>query len=137
LTAWVTTSALFVLVILEIGSTFLPRLAWTKILLFYAASCCSGDTEMLHHNQLFSTEMGVSQFLVFCLGYPGSGIILISSSCIIRCESYMSLAQLLVGMGSHKLFAWAGLKPWSSWFQSHKSLGLQRRVTSYKPNPFF
>jgi hypothetical protein len=33
--------------------------------------------------------------------------------------------QLLVEMGSDKLFAWAGLKPWSSWSQPPKKLGFQ------------
>jgi hypothetical protein len=33
--------------------------------------------------------------------------------------------QLLVEMESWELFAWDGLKPWSSWSLSPKKLGLQ------------
>jgi hypothetical protein len=46
-------STLFNLVILEIGSHFLPRPTWTMILLFVA-----GKTGMHYQTQLFSVEMG-------------------------------------------------------------------------------
>jgi hypothetical protein len=41
-TTWATPPVLFALVILEIGSRFLPRLAWTTVLLFYT-SCHGWD----------------------------------------------------------------------------------------------
>jgi hypothetical protein len=38
-TSWVTTPVLFALLVLEIGSCFLPRLTWTTVHLFYASFC--------------------------------------------------------------------------------------------------
>jgi hypothetical protein len=37
----------------------------------------------------------------------------------------------VVEMGSHELFAWAGLKPWSSWSMPLEWLVLQVCVTHY------
>jgi hypothetical protein len=45
--AWVTSLAFFALVILEIECCFLPRLAWTAVLLFYASCHCWDDRHML------------------------------------------------------------------------------------------
>jgi hypothetical protein len=42
-TSWATTLALFTLLILETGSCFLPRSAWTTILLFYTSHNHWGD----------------------------------------------------------------------------------------------
>jgi hypothetical protein len=52
-TTWATPLDLFALVILEIGSWFLPRLAFTAILLFYA-SCCSLDDRHVSPCKVFS-----------------------------------------------------------------------------------
>jgi hypothetical protein len=55
-TVWAILPAFFALVIFEIGSRFLPTLAWIVVLLVY--SCCiTGVTSACHHAQLFSVEM--------------------------------------------------------------------------------
>jgi hypothetical protein len=61
--------ALFALVILEIGSCFLPRVTWTAVFLFYA-SCCSWDDGCVPlYPVFFSVEMGVSQTLLPVLAW--------------------------------------------------------------------
>jgi hypothetical protein len=47
--SWATTTALFTLFILEIGSWFLPRPDWTTLLLFYTFRCCWNDRHMTLH----------------------------------------------------------------------------------------
>jgi hypothetical protein len=56
--AWVMLLSFFVLVIFEIGSHFLPGLAWTTILLFYT-SCCTWDDRYVPPHPAFSVEMRV------------------------------------------------------------------------------
>jgi hypothetical protein len=52
---------LFALVILEIGSCFLPRPAWTMFLLFYAFCSSWNDRHAPPHLAFFPIEMGISQ----------------------------------------------------------------------------
>jgi hypothetical protein len=59
--------ARFALVILEIGSCFLPRLAWTTILLLYA-SCYSWDVRHVSPHPTFFCWDGV--LWTFCLDWP-------------------------------------------------------------------
>jgi hypothetical protein len=55
----ITPSALFALVILETGSRFLPRLAWTFIFLFYTSGVVARMTNAYHHVHVtMSIEMG-------------------------------------------------------------------------------
>jgi hypothetical protein len=61
-----------------VGLMFLPRLAWTVILLFTLLAIAR-MTGMYHYAQHFSVEMGSCKF--FCLGWPGTMILLISASC--------------------------------------------------------
>jgi hypothetical protein len=80
----------FALANLEIGSCFLPRLAWTTILLFYSYAI-TGMTGMRQHTWLFSIEIGSHE--LFCLGWPGTMILLISASCIAwndRCATVLN-----------------------------------------------
>jgi hypothetical protein len=102
------------LLILEIGSLFLPRLAWTKIL-FYA-SCCHWMTVAHHHAHV---EMGFSlatlpiQPPVCSLGWQ----------------------SILVGMGSHEVLSWLASKQWSDWSQTPKVAKIQVCATSTLPVP--
>jgi hypothetical protein len=59
------------------GSRFLPRLAWITIL--FKLPSVTGMTGTCHYAQLFSAEMGVLQ-TIFCLGWPGT-MILLTSAC--------------------------------------------------------
>jgi hypothetical protein len=65
-TFWVTPLALFVLVILEIGSHFLPTLSWTTNFLFYTSHfmlpTVAGMTGVCHCAQLL-VEMGSCELL--------------------------------------------------------------------------
>jgi hypothetical protein len=83
-TAWATHPALFALVILETGSQFLPRLAWTTILLFYT-SCCDWDSRSAPPC-LFSVEMRSCWLCV--LDWPWTMILLISAQTM---SSYVCL----------------------------------------------
>jgi hypothetical protein len=75
---WATPPALFTLIILEIGSCFLLRQAWTVILLFYI-STFPEMTGVYHHTQLFSFEMGPHELLPSPLS-PQAGLKLQSSN---------------------------------------------------------
>jgi hypothetical protein len=71
-----------------------------------------GMTGVRHYAWLFSTEMESHKFLC----WPGTAILPISVSHITLEDRCMPLRQAIGwGGGSHKLFASAGLKPWSSW----------------------
>jgi hypothetical protein len=59
-------SSHFYLVILEIGSCFLPRSAWTIILLFML-SAIAGISGRNHHSQLFPLRWGLTNFFFFLL----------------------------------------------------------------------
>jgi hypothetical protein len=67
--------AIFALVILEIGSHFLLRPAWTSIL-FYSPTTVR-LTGTCHHTQLFSCCDG-GLVNIFCLDWPGTMVLLIS-----------------------------------------------------------
>jgi hypothetical protein len=43
----------FAVVILEIRSCFLPKLAWIAILLYFTLSAVAGMADMHHHTKLF------------------------------------------------------------------------------------
>jgi hypothetical protein len=58
-------TTLLALVILYIGSCFLPSLAWTEILLYSMLPIVAEMTGMHHHAQLFSIEMR-SHEIFFC-----------------------------------------------------------------------
>jgi hypothetical protein len=70
-------SPLFALVILEIGSSFLFRLAWSYHRVKLLTSIV-GMTGEHHHTQLFSVKMG--SFKLFCLGWPETSFFPISAS---------------------------------------------------------
>jgi hypothetical protein len=57
--------ALFALVLLEIRSLFLPRLAWIVIFLFWA-SCSCRDARLVSPHPVFSLRWGQQTFLFFC-----------------------------------------------------------------------
>jgi hypothetical protein len=73
-TAWAMPSALFTLVILEIGFCFLSRLPrpWTIYFKFFMVT---EMTDLWHHTQLFSIKMET-----YCQGCPRTTILLISAS---------------------------------------------------------
>jgi hypothetical protein len=72
--------SLFVVVILEISSQFLPRLVWIMILLLMLP-LVTGITGAHHHTQLFSFQMGLRNFFFFfSFCWPGTMILLISAS---------------------------------------------------------
>jgi hypothetical protein len=60
-TVWATYPALFALIVLEIGSHFLPRPAWPMILLYYD-SCCSWNDRSVPPYQAFVTIIEMSHF---------------------------------------------------------------------------
>jgi hypothetical protein len=66
-------------VILETGSHFLHRPAWTTILLFYVFHQ-SGDNRCAPPHPAFSIVIGSHK--VFCPGCPGTIMLPISASCI-------------------------------------------------------
>jgi cation transport ATPase len=94
-TVWVTPSVLFSVAVLVIGFPFLPRPAWTVILLFYASWCCWVGRQV-SYTQLFSILIGSHK--LFCLGLPGTTIFLISVSHLL--EQYMP---------SHPAIGWYGV----------------------------
>jgi hypothetical protein len=61
-TTWPIPPVLCALVILEIGSCFLPRLAWIATFLFCASWQQENDR---HPAQLFPTEMGLANFFAW------------------------------------------------------------------------
>lgn len=72
---------------------FLPRSAWTGILLFYA-STPAGMTGMYQHTHLFSIEM--ESYKLFCWGLSGRTVILITASHTVQEDKSTPLCQLLV-----------------------------------------
>jgi hypothetical protein len=82
LKAWSMPPALLALVILEIGSCFLPRLAWISILLFYPSHTVEGTGHMAPHRAVVHW-LGVLQ-MIFCLSWTGTAILLISASPVAR-----------------------------------------------------
>jgi hypothetical protein len=82
-TAWDTPPFLFALVILETGSHFLPRPAWTMILPFYTYDCHWNDRLMPPCLAFFSDwDGGLTNY--FCLHCPGKVILPISASQVAR-----------------------------------------------------
>jgi hypothetical protein len=70
-TTWATLTALFALVIFEMGSCRVPRPAWTSILLFLL-SCVAGMAAEYHRAQLL-VEMGSHElFAWFGFWLPAS-----------------------------------------------------------------
>jgi hypothetical protein len=92
--------ALFVPVSLERGSCFLPRKAWTVILLSYAYHF-TGMTDAHLVPSFYSWDAVSWTFIL--LGWPRTGFWL--------------------RWDSNKHFAWTGLEPWFSQCQSPKLLG--------------
>jgi hypothetical protein len=78
----------------------------------------AGMTGMHYHAQLPSIEMGSHK--LSCLGWPRTVILLISASHVAGMTEEHHAAQLLFEIGSHKLFALAGLKLQSSLSQLPK-----------------
>jgi hypothetical protein len=72
------TPALFTVVILEIGSCFLPRLAKTVILLFYTSSHSWDDRHVPPHPAFFLLRWGSQE--LSCLDWAGMVIFLIPCS---------------------------------------------------------
>jgi hypothetical protein len=105
------TSALFALVILEVSSRFLPRLASTTVLLFYTSHPLLDDRCTSPHLAFF--YWGGSHWL-------RTPILLISASHGALDDRYTCYVQLLIEMGSCKLFAQAGFKLPSSQLQHPK-----------------
>jgi hypothetical protein len=62
-TTWAIPPAIFAPVILEIGSCFSPRPAWTVILLFYASLHCFDDRCVTAHPSLFHWDGSPKLFL--------------------------------------------------------------------------
>jgi hypothetical protein len=81
-TTWATLLPHFALVILEIGSHFLPRLAWTTILLFHTIHHHWYDRYIPSHAAFLHWDAGIMNF--FCLGWPWTLILQISASKIDR-----------------------------------------------------
>jgi hypothetical protein len=91
---------------LEVESCFVPRLAWTTILLFYT-SCCGWDDSCTQPWNFFHRD-GVSQ--TNCPTLPVTMILLISAW-----DDRHALLKLAIGWDGVALtFAGSGFKPWSS-----------------------
>jgi hypothetical protein len=88
---------------LEIGFCFLPRSAWTMILLFYASHHC-WVIGSCHHTQLFSTDMGSckSFLLVLALNHNPPDHSLPSSEDY-RCELVCSAHLIFVMQNGMKV----------------------------------
>jgi hypothetical protein len=76
-TAWAIPSALFALVCLETGSYFLPRQAWTLILLFYTSHCSWDDRHTPPSCYWLRWDLRN-----FSLCWPWTEILLISASLV-------------------------------------------------------
>jgi hypothetical protein len=109
---WAFPVALVALVILEIGSFFLSKPAWTYIL-FYTSHHHWDDRCMPPSSAFF--------FGSFYPGWPGTTIPPISASHVGWDDRCVPLHPAIGWL----FFAWAGLKLWSSWSQPPKKLGLQ------------
>jgi hypothetical protein len=70
--------ALFALVVLEIGSYFLSRPAWTAILLFYSFLCSWDDVCTITPSFFYWDR--VSRTFFFILDWPRTMTLLISAS---------------------------------------------------------
>jgi hypothetical protein len=82
--------AIFARVILEIGSHFLPKLAWTMIPLFYTSCCCA-------LSYCFPLWWDLAN--VFCPGWPGTSVLLISASRIAWDDRHMAPYPAIGGDG--------------------------------------
>jgi hypothetical protein len=117
--AWAIPLTLFALVILEIGSCFLLRPAWTSIFLFYASCHCWDDS--------FSFSIEIGSHNVFCRGWPW---ILISDTWIVWNDSSAPPCPATGwDTGCFKAFSCTVLEPPSSRSQFPKCLRLQAWAT--------
>jgi hypothetical protein len=91
-TAWATPPTLFTLRVLETESRFLPRLAWSVVLRFYASHCNWDDKWAPPHPAVFHWD-GVLR--TFCPGWPGTSILLISAFGVARITGVSHCCQAL------------------------------------------
>jgi hypothetical protein len=103
-----TLPSFFTLVILEIRSYFLPRLAWTMTLLFYTSYLHWDDRHIPLCPALFPLRWW--SLKLFCRGCPGTMILPISALHIAGKTGVSHHAQLLFEMGYCKLPAQTGLE---------------------------
>jgi hypothetical protein len=87
---WALPQALFALVVLEIGSFFLPRQTWTLILLL-CTFCSSCDDRTIPQYPVIGWE-GVLP--TFCLGWPWAVFLPISASKLLRLQAWATITWL-------------------------------------------
>jgi hypothetical protein len=94
-TAWATPLALFALIILEIGSCFLPRAAWTMILLFFCVPLSLGWQVCATTKGFFSPRWGTASFPWGNQGWPETIILPISAYLIAWDDRGMPLSPII------------------------------------------
>jgi hypothetical protein len=86
--------ALFALVILEIGGCFLPRPAWTMLLLFYASYHSWDDRCTPLPRTTVASHWLRWSLANICLFWPWTMVLLISASQLARIMAWATNAQI-------------------------------------------